>query len=539
MAQSPRAKRPRYSLEPDLEIEVESKVFQVHSFPVMAASAVFRRMLQSDMVEAQNGRITLSGKSLGEFEEILPWLTHAGPVPKITKERLLMLLRWGDEYEIEQLQQACEKYVLKQPSASVEQLKLAVEYRMSKRIAQCASAISADVSEHMKDLEPVVDVPEVMQHLWPAIFEAMSLPAPDEPLMQPSPRQLWPFLAEALAHAKKVWRVFVKTLTGKTITLRVQSSTTIAQTLLQIESLEGIPPHQQRLIFEGRQLCAGKNSDWTGPCVCLRNSWASPHGCAYSTLADYNIGDESTLHLVLRLRAIGEWVRASLQVPAIVHQLLFGPDVGKGKLAKQDMETVESFTLGPRPRFDRVPKEPVMVDRLIGAEQCSTLVEFVDKQYFRARQFSGVTDSQDFRLEVTASDLCKVIGAEAIASFIKRCDLGPLNDPRLIIRRVEKKHVNKSISLHRDVPHLTANVLLNDEQEYVGGRLRYIYEDWVICPQRSVGDGIIFDDTLIHWVMPFEFGIRYNLLAFCDDGRALNENIDHGFPFTCAMLASP
>lgn len=72
--------------------------------------------------------------------------------------------------------------------------------------------------------------------------------------------------------------IFVKSIDGKTRTIQCSRNSTIAEIKAQMRDKEGLQPDEQRLIF------AGKNLEDT------------------KTLMDYNIGNDSTIHLVLRVR---------------------------------------------------------------------------------------------------------------------------------------------------------------------------------------------------------------------------------------------
>ena len=119
-------------------------------------------------------------------------------------------------------------------------------------------------------------------------------------------------------------KIYVKTLTGKTITLSVRPSFTLLEVKMKIHEKEGFSPWQQNLIFNGRRPEDGR------------------------TLSDYNIENECTLYLMLRLRGVltvttgGRIVNE--RCPCAQVRIKYGPDDGDElEVELEDNDTRESL----------------------------------------------------------------------------------------------------------------------------------------------------------------------------------------------------
>jgi len=317
--------------------------------------------------------------------------------------------------------------------------------------------------------------------------------------------------------------IFVRTLTGKTITLDAcQRYSKIEDVHAMIRDKEGIMIEDQRLIFAGLQL---------------------PHG---RTLSDHNIQEKSTLHLILRLRARAWTPAASPDSLLAETQAVDGAVIGRERAAS----IVRAASGGDAVKAPL--RAPRVLPGLLSLPQCAALHALLVHYHLKAARVLDDTalddpTLDDFQLEMSTDHFASVVGSDTLAAVL-RCTSGhPTNGsaarqlPRFLLRRRVSGNAavrGDCIPFHTDPVHALASIALDDDSEYEGGRLVFVSADGrVRVPPRPAGSAVVLDETMTHGVTPLRSGTRCSLLVVWQEPTGTRGNSDSGvFPYTTAAL---
>ena len=323
----------------------------------------------------------------------------------------------------------------------------------------------------------------------------------------PSDGELQP-RAIATNRPNALMKIFVKTFTGKTLTLEVEPSDTIGNVKAKYMDKEGVPPDQLNLIGGRRLLGSGKPD---------RSDMHEDE----RTLADYNIEPNSMLHATLKMRGdIGEWLP-----PSDVERHLLVDAHAATNASPTDVAKVVAAAAGPPPPPFAKPLATGGIapflelgTPLLDGMQRAKLVDHVELQL---KSSASPDAPRDLKLDIADDELGALVGTDAIRSML---DLGKQQlqalgaDPAAVratfkLRRraaLEGTH-DEVVPFHRDSSLVVVNVALNDDFE--GAHLLFALDGRIICPTRRAGSATAHDCRIVHGVSCLTAGIRYNLYA--------------------------
>lgn len=296
--------------------------------------------------------------------------------------------------------------------------------------------------------------------------------------------------------------VFVKTLTGKTMEIDIHPNDLVYDLMTKIEDREGIPPDEQRIIFAGRQLESQKR------------------------LFQYNIGPDSTVHLVLRLRGmISSFSFTDMNDPLVRYLML--PETERQKTVFP-LETL----LQLQGRLRSLPNDSFFFNAdcgILSQAHRGVIGKFLD--FMWSKNMENGETSVDMKVVLPGDILVQLLlpfAARSSNQHVQHISPEEVLD-RLtqvfdcndcigrgslkIALRMTKGPTNACINFHQDGSYATytMQLALNDPEEYEGGKLCYFVKNRLHALTRHAGSLVGHAPPTIHGVTALTGGVRKSL----------------------------